>query len=269
MGEHNQEVLIHPVDTGEAPAQFPSLRGKRVFITGGGSGIGADVVRAFVAQGARVVFVDRDVQSSQELVKALANAGQVPHFIAADLSQVDNLRKAVDDAIKHMGDIDVLVNNAANDVRHGFLDVSSEQFDAISAINLKAAFFAAQSVMPGMLRRGGGSIINLGSTGWKNKVVGYPVYASCKAAVNGLTRSLAREYGKHGVRVNTLTPGWVMTAKQLSQWVDEQGEREIDQHQCLPGRIFGPDIANMALFLAANESRMITAQEFVVDAGWT
>jgi NAD(P)-dependent dehydrogenase (short-subunit alcohol dehydrogenase family) len=120
-----------------------------------------------------------------------------------------------------------------------------------------------------MLRRGGGAIINLGSTGWKNKVAGYPVYAACKSAVNGLTRSLAREYGKHNIRVNTLTPGWVMTKRQLEKWVDEAAEIEIDRNQCLNGRIQGLDIASMALFLAADDSRMITAQEFVVDAGWT
>lgn len=251
-------------------AHYPSLKGKAVFVTGGGSGIGADIVAAYARQGARVAFADRDVASSTTLVGSLA--GQVehaPHFIACDLSNIDALRAAVADAASRIGDIEVLINNTANDERHDFLEVSPEYFDAKLAINLKVAFFAAQAVVAGMIRRGGGAIINLGSTGWKNKVAGYPVYATSKSAVNGLTRSLAREYGKQNVRVNTLTPGWVMTQRQLDKWVDAAGEREMDQNQCLPGRIVGDDIASMALYLGAHDSRMITAQEFVVDAGWT
>ena len=256
--------------TAVQPTIYASLQGKRVFVTGGGSGIGADIVSAYARQGALVTFADRDVVASNQLLADLA--GQVtatPLFIACDLAEMDALRGAVEQAIAHFGDIDILVNNTANDERHAFLGVTDAYFDAKMTINLKSAFFAAQAVMPGMLRRGGGAIINLGSTGWKNKVPGYAVYATCKSAVNGLTRSLAREFGQHQVRVNTLTPGWVMTPKQLEQWVDADGEREMDQNQCLPGRIVGADIANMALFLGANDSRMVTAQEFVVDAGWT
>jgi len=251
-------------------AHYPSLAGKNVFITGGGSGIGADIVAAFARQGARVAFGDRDAAASNALVASLA--GQVetlPLFIACDLSDVSTLRAAVDTAVAKFGDIDILVNNAANDERHVFLDVTPEYFDTKLAINLKAHFFAAQAVMAGMMRRGGGAIINLGSTGWQNKVPGYPVYATCKSAVNGLTRSLAREFGKYNIRVNTLTPGWVMTPRQLEKWVDAEGERSMNENHCLPGRIVGEDIANMALYLGAQDSRMITAQEFVVDAGWT
>jgi len=251
-------------------AGYPSLAGKAVFITGGGSGIGADIVAAYARQGARVAFADRDVASSTTLVGSLAGSVEhVPYFIACDLSNIDALRASVVQAVAHVGDIDILINNTANDERHDFLEVSPEYFDAKLGINLKVAFFAAQAVMAGMTRRGGGAIINLGSTGWKNKVAGYPVYATSKSAVNGLTRSLAREYGKHNVRVNTLTPGWVMTQRQLDKWVDSAGEREMDDNQCLPGRIVGADVASMALFLGASDSRMITAQEFVVDAGWT
>ncbi len=251
-------------------ASYPSLAGKAVFVTGGGSGIGADIVGAFARQGARVAFADRDRAASQQLLQALkGSVEQLPHFIECDLSDVEALRRAVEEGERECGDFEVLVNNTANDERHDFLAVTPAYFDGKLAINLKVAFFAAQAVMPGMLRRGGGSIINLGSTGWKNKVAGYPVYATSKSAVNGLTRSLAREYGKQNIRVNTLTPGWVMTAKQLAMWVDAAGERELDQNQCLPGRIQGSDIASMALFLGAHDSRMMTAQEFVVDAGWT
>ncbi len=251
-------------------AHYPSLAGKAVFVTGGGSGIGADIVAAYARQGAKVAFADRDVNSSSALVAGLD--GKVPHtpfFLACDLSDMQALRATVVQAVAHVGDIDVLVNNTANDERHDFLEVSPEYFDAKMAINLKVAFFAAQAVMAGMKRRGGGSIINLGSTGWKNKVAGYAVYATSKSAVNGLTRSLAREYGKDKVRVNTLTPGWVMTSRQLEKWVDDDAEREMDENQCLPGRIVGADVASMALFLGALDSRMMTAQEFVVDAGWT
>ena len=251
-------------------ACYPSIVGKAVFVTGGGSGIGADMVIAYARQGAKVAFGDRDVSSSTALVASLeGEVSFTPLFVHADLSDMEALRAAIGLAIERIGDIDVLINNTANDERHDFLQVSPDYFDAKLAINLKCAFFAAQAVIPGMQRRGGGAIINLGSTGWRNKVAGYPVYATCKAAINGLTRSLAREYGKHKVRVNTLTPGWVMTTRQLTNWVDDDAEREMDSKQCLPGRIIGPDVASMALFLGASDSRMVTAQEFVIDAGWT
>jgi NAD(P)-dependent dehydrogenase (short-subunit alcohol dehydrogenase family) len=251
-------------------AHYPSLAGKAVFVTGGGSGIGADIVAAFARQGARVAFADRDLAASNALLAALdGSVPQAPLFLACDLSDMAALRAAVGQAEASLGEFDILVNNTANDERHDFLEVTPEYFDAKLAINLKVAFFAAQAVLKGMQRRGGGSIINLGSTGWKNKVAGYPVYATSKSAINGLTRSLAREYGKDNIRVNTLTPGWVMTARQIEKWVDPAGERAMDENQCLPGRIVGADVASMALFLGAHDSRMMTAQEFVVDAGWT
>ena len=250
--------------------RYPSLQGKRVFVTGGGSGIGGDIVSAYARQGALVAFADRDVAASNALIASLAGqVEQQPLLIACDLSDMDALRGAVAEAVARFGDINILINNTANDERHEFLNVTDDYFDTNMTINLKAAFFAAQAVMPGMLRCGGGAIINLGSTGWKNKVAGYAVYATCKSAVNGLTRSLAREFGQHQIRVNTLTPGWVMTPRQLARWVDAEAERELDKNQCLPGRIVGADIANMALFLGSSDSRMVTAQEFVVDAGWT
>lgn len=251
-------------------ASYPSLAGKAVLVTGGGSGIGACIVSAFARQGARVAFADRDVASATALVETLAGTvAHTPQFIACDLADMSALRACVAEGASLCGDFQILVNNTANDERHDFLEVSPEYFDAKMAINLKVAFFAAQAVMTGMMRQGGGAIINLGSTGWKNKVAGYPVYAVGKSGVNGLTRSLAREFGKHNIRVNTLTPGWVMTARQLDKWVDAEGERAMDENQCLPGRIVGADVANMALFLGAQDSRMLTAQEFVVDAGWT
>jgi len=161
------------------------------------------------------------------------------------------------------------VNNAADDRRHDLASVSVESFDTGIAVNLRHQFFAAQAVAQDMRTAGGGSIINLGSISWMIKEGGMPVYTVSKAAIQGLTRSLARLLGPHGIRVNTLVPGWVMTERQLRLWVDEAGVREIERSQCLPGRLEPADIARMALFLAADDSRMCAAQDFVVDAGWT
>lgn len=250
-------------------ARYPSLADRHIFVTGGSSGIGANMVVAFARQGARVAFVGRSAASAAKVLAASAGSAFEPHFIAADLADVDALRSAVDEATSLFGDIAALVNNAANDQRHAFLDATPSFFDEQIAINLKAHFFAAQATLPSLRRRGGGSIINVGSISWKLKGAGYSAYATCKSAMNGLTRSLAREFGADSIRVNTLTPGWVMTDKQLEKWVDAAGERAMDENQCLPGRIVGSDVADLALFLAADDSRMITAQEFVIDAGWT
>lgn len=254
----------------DCSARYPSLAGKVVFVTGGGSGIGADIVAAYARQGARVAFADRDEAASRALLASLA--GQVtepPLFIACDLTDIAALQRAIAQAGAHFGDIAILVNNTASDARQAFRHVSPEQFDAAVAINLKVAFFAAQAVVDGMARRGGGAIINLGSCGWKKRIGGYAAYATLKASIIGLTRSLAREFGASRVRVNTLTPGWVMTPRQLAQLVDAEAARALDADQCLPGQLLGSDIASMALFLGADDSRMVTAQEFVVDAGWS
>lgn len=249
-------------------ARYPSLHGKVVFVTGGGSGIGADIVRAFAGQGAKVGFIDIDDAAGRALVAGLA-ADTPPLFIAGDLTHVDALRDAIAATRAAFGDIDVLVNNVANDRRHELLAVDEAFFDATVAVNLRPAFFAAQQVVPDMQRRGGGAIVNVGSTSWKVKSIRLAVYATCKSAMTGLTRSLARELGASRIRVNQVLPGWVMTEKQLRLWVDADGEREMDRNQCLPGRVLGGDIAQMVLFLAADDSRMITAQDFIVDAGWT
>ncbi|WP_374339014.1 SDR family NAD(P)-dependent oxidoreductase [Leeia sp.] len=250
-------------------AHYPSLAGKVVFVTGGSSGIGADIVTAFALQGAKVAFAGRNAEAAAQVLARSAAAATQPVFLRCDLADMAALKQAIDDAVSHFGDVDILINNAANDDRHAFLDVTPEYFDQRVAINLKVHFFAAQAVIPGMQRKGAGVVVNLGSTSWKVKGAGYCAYATCKSATTGLTRSLAREFGKDRIRVNTLTPGWVMTDRQLNHWVDEAGEKAMNDNHCLPGRIQGIDIANMALFLAAEDSRMITAQEFIVDAGWT
>ena len=250
-------------------ANYPSLSGRTVFVTGGSSGIGGDIVEAFARQGAKVGFTGRNAEAAAKVIAAASAVGPVPRFLKSDASDVAALQQAIQTIATEFGDISVLVNNVANDERHDFMAVTPDDFDWRVAINLRPHFFAAQAVAEGMKRLGGGAIVNLGSTSWKIKGKGYPVYATCKSATVGLTRSLARELGEHRIRVNTLTPGWIMTEKQLEQWVDEAGERAMAENHCLPGRILGEDVANLALFLSADDSSMVTAQDFVEDAGWT
>ena len=250
-------------------ANYPSLSGRTVFVTGGSSGIGCDIVEAFARQGAKVGFTGRNAEAAAKVIAAASAVGPVPMFLKSDASDVAALQEAIQTVATALGDISVLVNNVANDERHDLMAVTPDDFDWRVAINLRPHFFAAQAVAEGMKRLGGGAIVNLGSTSWKIKGKGYPVYATCKSATVGLTRSLARELGEHRIRVNTLTPGWIMTEKQLEQWVDEAGERAMAENHCLPGRILGEDVANLALFLSADDSCMVTAQDFVVDAGWT
>ena len=250
-------------------ANYPSLSGRTVFVTGGSSGIGGDIVEAFARQGSKVGFTGRNADAAAKVIAAASAVGPVPMFLKSDASDVAALQEAIQTVATALGDISVLVNNVANDERHDLMAVTPDDFDWRVAINLRPHFFAAQAVAEGMKRLGGGAIVNLGSTSWKIKGKGYPVYATCKSATVGLTRSLARELGEHRIRVNTLTPGWIMTEKQLEQWVDEAGERAMAENHCLPGRILGEDVANLALFLSADDSCMVTAQDFVVDAGWT
>ncbi|QRF57466.1 SDR family NAD(P)-dependent oxidoreductase [Variovorax paradoxus] len=249
-------------------ARYPSLAQRTVFISGGASGIGEALVRAFHAQGAKVGFCDIDAAAGQ----ALAGRLQGDHpalFLPCDVTDTAALGATIDAVRSRFGPVGVLLNNAANDRRHEMADVTDEDFDRLVAVNLKHQFFAAQAVAPDMRALGGGSIVNFGSVSWMMKGRGYPVYQACKAAVRGLTRSLARDLGKQNIRVNTIVPGWVMTERQLRLWVKPESGAEIDTAQCLPGRVMGEDIAAMALFLAADDSRMCTAQDYVVDAGWT
>ncbi len=250
-------------------ASYASLSGKRVFVTGGGSGIGEEIVSALARQGAQVAFVDIAVEASQALCQKLAQQGcPAPLFRACDIRDIDALKQVMAELVTQIGDFDVLVNNAANDQRHATPEVSVEYWNERIAINQRPMFFTCQAVFDGMKRSGGGSIINISSISWHIKAGGYPVYATTKAAVLGLTRGLAREYGAAGIRVNTVTPGWVMTQRQLDHWVDDAARIEIKNNQCLPGMLMPEHIAAMVLFLAADDSAMCTAQEFIVDAGW-
>jgi NAD(P)-dependent dehydrogenase (short-subunit alcohol dehydrogenase family) len=251
-------------------ASFASLRGRQVLVTGGGSGIGEAIVSAFARQGAKVAFLDIAVEPSLALCEQLAGAGfDKPLFRQCDIRDVAALQATIRELAADIGDFEVLVNNAGNDNRHRIEDVTPEYWDNCIAINQRPMFFTVQAVAPGMKRRGRGAIVNIGSTSWHISGGGYPVYTTTKAAVSGLTRGLARDLGPFGIRVNTVTPGWVMTERQLKLWVDAEGEKLIERSQCLPGKVLPWHVARMVLFLAADDSPMCTAQEFVVDGGWT
>jgi len=251
-------------------ARYPSLADRRVLITGGATGIGACLVEQFAQQGAAVGFIDIDATAGKALAAKLQDsARRGPYFVAADLTDTAALQRAIHTLRDALGGrITVLLNNAANDKRHALESVTPEQWDAGLAVNLKHQFFAAQAVLPDMRAAGGGSIINFGSISWKLKQGGMPAYTTAKAAVQGLTRSLARDLGPHNIRVNTLVPGWVMTDKQLALWVDDAARAEIAKGQCINQPLMAEHIARMALFLAADDSAMCTAQDFIVDGGW-
>mgnify|MGYP001608130479 CR=1 FL=1 len=250
-------------------ARFPSLNGRSVFVTGGGSGIGAAIVSAFAEQGAKVAFIDVAQEASERLVQQLADAGlPKPWWRACDVKDIAALQAAIRDAAAALGDFSALVNNVASDDRHSLESVTPDYYDERIAINERPAFFAIQAAVPGMRRLGAGSIINLGSTGWQGKGTGYPCYAIAKSSVNGLTRGLAKTLGQDRIRINTVSPGWVMTERQIKLWLDAEGEKELARNQCLPDKLQPHDIARMVLFLASDDAAMCTAQEFKVDAGW-
>jgi len=250
-------------------ATYPSLRERIVFVTGGGSGIGASIVEHFAEQGARVAFVDIDDSASQALCDRLPSASRRSLlYVHSDVRDIDALRAAIARTQESFGDIAVLVNNAARDDRHRMEEVTVEYWDERLAVNLRHQFFAAQACAEHMKRSGGGSIINFGSLSWMTRTGGMPVYTTAKAAVQGLTRGLARDLGPYNIRVNTVVPGWVMTERQRALWLTAEGERQMDENQCLPGRLQPADLARMVLFLAADDSKLCTAQNFIVDAGW-
>lgn len=249
-------------------AQYPSLQDRGVLVTGGATGIGETLVEAFVAQGAKVAFIDLAADEGRALAARLAGARHAPQFMAADLANIESLRGAIAALRERSGPFTALLNNAANDKRHAVEDTTPEFWDASVAVNIKHQFFTAQAVLPDMKAAGGGSIINFGSISWMLKQGGMPAYTASKAAVQGLTRCLARDFGPHKIRVNTLVPGWVMTEKQLKLWVTEETKQEIAKGQCINEPLMPQHIAAMALFLAADDSAMCTAQDFIVDGGW-
>jgi NAD(P)-dependent dehydrogenase (short-subunit alcohol dehydrogenase family) len=250
-------------------ARYPSLEGKNVFITGGGTGIGASIVTAFAEQGAHVAFVDVAENESRQLAEELVTTiGAKVWWRTCDVRDIAVLQAATADAAQALGDFSVLVNNVARDDRHTLESVTPEYWDERMAVNQRPAFFAIQALVPGMKRLGAGSIVNLGSTGWQTKGSGYPCYAVAKSSVNGLTRGLADTLGADRIRINTVSPGWVMTERQIKMWLNAEGEADIQRNQCLPDKLKPSDVARMVLFLASDDGAMCTAQEFKVDAGW-
>lgn len=251
-------------------ASYPSLRDRSVFITGGATGIGAELVAQFARQGAQVGFIDIQHAAAADVAAKLeAELGTAPWYAACDVGDVPRLRAAISACAAELGPVDVLVNNAADDERSPLDELTEQFWDEKFRVNLRPMIFAAQAVSPQMRIRGRGSIINLGSITWRAGFANVVSYATAKAGIEGLTRSLARDLGPDGIRVNCLIPGWTMTERQLARWVTPEAEREIDRAQCLPGRVMPADIARMALWLAADDSGMCTAQTWVVDGGWT
>jgi NAD(P)-dependent dehydrogenase (short-subunit alcohol dehydrogenase family) len=250
-------------------ATYPSLVDRTVLVTGGATGIGATLVSRFAQQGARVGFIDIDTASGEALARALQGSRCPPLFVHADITDIPALERAIDQVRDTLGPVRVLLNNAANDKRHRIEDTTVASWDAGIAVNLRHQFFAARHVVPDMRDAGGGSIVNFGSMSWMAKQGGMPAYTTSKAAIQGLTRGLARDLGPYNIRVNTLVPGWVMTDKQLRMWVDDKAREEIARNQCINRPLMPDDIAAMALFLAADDSALCTAQDFIVDAGWT
>lgn len=251
-------------------ATYPSLIGRAVFITGGGSGIGASLVRQFAEQGARVGFVDIDAKNSEPLVGEFADrAGQAVWYRCVDVADLSSLQMAIGDFCAHAGQVDVLVNNVANDTRHAPEEVTPESWRASLSVNLDPAFFAAQACLMPMRSAGAGAIINVSSI---NALMGppdMPAYVAAKSAILGLTRALAKQYGPDSIRANTILPGWVATERQLKLWLTEEAETEWMKHVALKRRIAPRDIGNLALFLASDDSAMITAQHFIIDGGRT
>ncbi|MEH6720447.1 MAG: SDR family oxidoreductase [Aurantimonas endophytica] len=248
-------------------ATYPSLDGASVIVTGGASGIGAEMVRAFAEQGAKVGFVDIDREAGTALAAEVAGSKGGAAFEPCDLRDIAALRSAFKALAEQHGPATVLVNNAARDDRHGWQDVTPEYFDERIATNLRHMFFAIQAAAPGMIDAGGGSIINMGSNSWWEAVGGMPAYTTAKAAVHGLTRSFARDLGEHRIRVNTVVPGWIMTERQKQLWVTPESIEKHRQRQCLPDLIEPVHVVRMVLFLASDDAAMCTANNYMVEAG--
>jgi D-xylose 1-dehydrogenase len=245
-------------------ARYPSLENAVVNVTGGASGIGEQIVRAFAEQGAKVGFLDLDRERGSALA---AELGPNVHFEPVDLRDIEALKAAIGRLEAGLGAAGVLVNNAARDDRHGWETVTSDYYDERIATNLKHMFFAIQAVAPGMIKAGKGSIVNMGSNSWWEAGGGFPVYTQAKAAVHGLTRGMARDLGQHRIRVNTVVPGWVMTERQKTLWATPEALEKHRQRQCLPDLIEPVYLARMVLFLASDDAAMCTANNYMVEAG--
>jgi D-xylose 1-dehydrogenase len=249
-------------------ATYPSLRGRTAFVSGGASGLGAEFVSQLAGQGARVAFVDIDTDRGEALEQALLDEGHEALFSECDVRDVPALQAAIARSAKQLGPIRVLVNNAANDHRDRVTEMDQAVWDDRIAVNVRHHFFAAQAVIGMMRESGGGSIINLGSISAHIDLMDLPGYITAKAGIEGLTRTLARELGPWHIRVNCIIPGWIMTEKQLTEWVTPEAEESIARNQCLPDKLYPDDVARLLLWLAADDSRCCTAQRWIVDGGW-
>jgi NAD(P)-dependent dehydrogenase (short-subunit alcohol dehydrogenase family) len=249
-------------------AIYPDLHGKTVLITGGASGIGAALVQAFAEQGSKVGFLDRDEQAGTELARSLKEEGRQVLFVPVDLRDIDSLRTGMETVRTALGPITVLINNAAHDERHATEDVTEDYFDERVATNFKHQFFASQAALPDMKAAGCGSIICMSSISWMAGFGGMPLYTAAKSAVLGLVRSLARDFGPFGIRVNAISPGWIMTKRQLDLWLTPEADAMRQERQALKQRLLPEDVAKLALFLASEDARAITSQNYVVDGGW-
>jgi len=249
-------------------AVYPSLKDRVVLVSGGGSGIGASIVEHFCQQGSKVGFVDLDEPVSKALVEAIKGKGlPAPLFRKCDIRDTKAYQAAIVEIAASLGPVTVLVNNAARDDRHKIEDVTEAYWDERIATNLRHQFFAIQSVVPGMKKAGGGSVVNLSSMSFVAMTRNLAVYQAAKAAVIGMTRGLARDLGGDMIRVNSVMPGWIMTERQIKMWLTPEAEADLMKQQCLPEKLYPADIARMILWLSADDSRLVTAQNFIVDGG--
>src|SRR3954467_8782767 len=248
------------------PAVYPSLKDRTVLVSGGASGIGEAIVRAFAAQGAKVGFLDIADDAARALQGDLG-AKTALHYEHCDVTDIAALKRAIENVRKALGPVTVLVNNAAHDQRHTIDEVTPAFWDDRIAVNLKHQFFAAQAVYPDMKAAGNGSIVNFGSSAWMTSEANLAIYSTAKAGVLGLTRSLARELGGYNIRVNAVVPGWIMTQRQIDLWLTPQGEKDLLQRQCLKRKLYPDDVARLVLFLASDDSSGCTNQSYVIDGG--
>ncbi len=276
LGAHQEYSVTVPVPKGRNTplprkpeilmpqfANYPSLKDKTVVVSGGAQGIGAEIVKAFAAQGARVGFLDLDESGSA----VLAEANEGVAYEICDLRDIAAMQAALAKLTDLLGPAHVLVNNAARDDRHDWKDVTPEYWDERQATNIRHMFFAIQAIAPGMIANGGGSIINMGSNSWWEAGGGFPAYTTAKAAVHGLTRTMARDLGDHRIRVNTVVPGWIMTDRQKELWATPEALEAHRKRQCLPDLIDPVYVARMVLFLASDDAAMCSANNFMVEAG--